>query len=408
MIIVSIAILIAIFAAAVWLPLNMGLIGLAAALGVGSLAGLSVKDVLAGFPADLFLTLLGITYLFGIASRNGAIDWLVARASHRLGHRTGFIPALVFMVSAVLTALGAVGPAAVAVVAPIALRMARAHGFSALMMGLMVVHGAQAGAFSPISIYGGITNKVLARTGITPQPEYLFLASAGFNAAIALAIWLWYARTRGANATATAIHEAEAPEALSRDGAWTLAGLAALAIGALLFKVEIGFMALMVIIALAIVAPRTQDGALKQVDWSTILLISGIVIYVGVLERIGAITAVSNAIGTVGSAALAALLLCYLAGTVSAFASSTALLGVVIPLAAPLLGSGALPAMGVVAAICISNTIVDTSPFSTNGALIVGNTPEDERPALLRKLLGYSALVVALGPLLAWGVFVGL
>lgn len=405
MIILSVAILVAIFAAAVWLPLNMGLIGLAAALGVGAMAGLSAKDVLAGFPADLFLTLLGITYLFGIASRNGAIDWLVARASHRLGHRTGFIPALVFTVTAALTALGAVGPAAVAVVAPIALRMARAHGFSALMMGLMVVHGAQAGAFSPISIYGGITNKVMLRTGIPPQPEYLFLASAAFNAAIALAIWLWYARHRTA-ATATP-HEAEAAETLSRDGAWTLASLAALATGALLFKVEIGFMALLVILALAVVAPRTQDGALKQVDWSTILLISGIVIYVGVLEKIGAITAVSNAIGTVGSAALAALLLCYLAGTVSAFASSTALLGVVIPLAAPLLGTGAVPVMGVIAALCISNTIVDTSPFSTNGALIVGNTPEEDRPALLRKLLAYSALVVALGPLLAWAVFVG-
>jgi Na+/H+ antiporter NhaD/arsenite permease-like protein len=405
MIILSVAILVAIFAAAVWLPLNMGLIGLAAALGVGAMAGLSAKDVLAGFPADLFLTLLGITYLFGIASRNGAIDWLVARASHRLGHRTGFIPALVFTVTAALTALGAVGPAAVAVVAPIALRMARAHGFSALMMGLMVVHGAQAGAFSPISIYGGITNKVMLRTGIPPQPEYLFLASAAFNAAIALAIWLWYARHR--TAAAATPHEAEAPETLSRDGAWTLAGLAALATGALLFKVEIGFMALLVILALAVVAPRTQDGALKQVDWSTILLISGIVIYVGVLEKIGAITAVSNAIGTVGSAALAALLLCYLAGTVSAFASSTALLGVVIPLAAPLLGTGAVPVMGVIAALCISNTIVDTSPFSTNGALIVGNTPEEDRPALLRKLLAYSALVVALGPLLAWAVFVG-
>lgn len=405
MIILSVAILVAIFAAAVWLPLNMGLIGLAAALGVGAMAGLSAKDVLTGFPADLFLTLLGITYLFGIASRNGAIDWLVARASHRLGHHTGFIPVLVFTVTAALTALGAVGPAAVAVVAPIALRMARAHGFSALMMGLMVVHGAQAGAFSPISIYGGITNKVLARTGIVPQPEYLFLASAAFNATMALAIWLWYARHRAASASAA--HEIEAPQALTRDGAWTLTGLAALAAGALLFKIDIGFMALIVIIALAMVAPRTQDGALKQVDWSTILLISGIVIYVGVLEKIGAIGAVSAAIGTVGSAALAALLLCYLAATVSAFASSTALLGVMIPLAAPLLGAPGIPAMGVIAALCIANTIVDTSPFSTNGALIVGNTPEPDRPDLLRKLLIYSALVVAFGPLLAWAVFVG-
>lgn len=406
MILLSVAILIVIFAASVWLPVNMGLIGLAAALGLGVfVGGLSVKDVLAGFPTDLFLTLLGITYLFGIASRNGAIDWLVARAAALLGRHTALLPLLVFVVAGVLTALGAVGPAAVAVVAPIALRFARSHGFSSLMMGLLVVHGAQAGAFSPISIYGGITNKVLASSGIEPDPMYLFLASAAFNAALALVIWAFYARREAASGVT---HEgiAEAPPVLGRDGAWTLAGLAALAIGALLFKIDIGFMALMVILALAIVAPRTQDGALKQVDWSTILLISGIVIYVGLMERLGTLAAVSDMIGQVGSPALAVLLLCYLAGVVSAFASSTALLGVMIPLAVPLLAGSQLSVMAVISALCIANTIVDTSPFSTNGALIVGNSPEAERPAMLRKLLGYAALIVGVGPLLAWAVFV--
>ena len=62
----------------------------------------------------------------------------------------------------------------------------------------------------------------------------------------------------------------------------------------------------------------------------------------------------------------------------------------------------------VVAAICIANTIVDTSPFSTNGALIVGNASEEDRPAILRKLLVYAAIVVGVGPLLAWAAFVGL
>ncbi|MFM6832046.1 MAG: SLC13 family permease, partial [Novosphingobium sp.] len=405
MIILSVVILLAIFAAAVWLPVNMGLIGLAAALGLGVfVAGLPVKDVLAGFPADLFLTLLGITYLFGIASRNGAIDWLVARTAHALGRHTALLPALVFMVAGVLTALGAVGPAAVAIVAPIGLRFARIHGFSALMMGLLVVHGAQAGSFSPISIYGGITNKVLASSGIAPDPMFLFLASAAFNAAIALLIWAFFAR-RTAAALAEA-HDIPLPMALTRDQAWTLAGLAALATGALLFKVDIGFMALIVILGLAVVAPRTQDGALKYVDWSTILLISGIVIYVSLLDRLGTLDAVSAMIGTVGSAALAVLLLCYLAGVVSAFASSTALLGVIIPLAVPVLAGSALSPIAVVSAIAIANTIVDTSPFSTNGALIVANSPEDERPAMLHKLLVYAAIIVGLGPLAAWAVFV--
>ena len=64
-----------------------------------------------------------------------------------------------------LTAVGAVSPGAVAIIAPIALGFAAQHGISPLLMGLMVVHGAQAGGFSPISIYGGITNGVVVGCG---------------------------------------------------------------------------------------------------------------------------------------------------------------------------------------------------------------------------------------------------
>ena len=97
------------------------------------------------------------------------------------------------------------------------------------MMGLMAVHGAQAGSFSPISIYGGIVNKVLERNAIVPAPMFLFWSSAAFNAVVALIIWTVYARrAQIAHAHLPADgHRSPAPAALDRDGAWTLAGLAA-------------------------------------------------------------------------------------------------------------------------------------------------------------------------------------
>ena len=38
--------------------------------------GAKTSEVLAGFPADLFVILVGVTYLFAIAKRNGTVDWL--------------------------------------------------------------------------------------------------------------------------------------------------------------------------------------------------------------------------------------------------------------------------------------------------------------------------------------------
>ena len=71
-----------------------------------------------------------------------------------------------FGISAVLTAVGAVSPGAVAIIAPIALGFALKYSINPLLMGLMVIHGAQAGGFSPISIYGGITNRIVAKAGL--------------------------------------------------------------------------------------------------------------------------------------------------------------------------------------------------------------------------------------------------
>ncbi len=48
---------------------------------------------------------------------------------------------------------------------------------------------------------------------------------------------------------------------------------------------------------------------------------------------------------------LAALALFYVAGVVSAFASSTALLGVLVPLAVPFMAQGEVGAVGMVSAI---------------------------------------------------------
>ncbi len=63
------------------------------------------------------------------------------------------------------------------------------------------------------------------------------------------------------------------------------------------------------------------------------LLIAGIITYVGVMEKAGTVNYVANGISSLGMPLLVALLLCFTGAIVSAFASSTALLGAIIPLA---------------------------------------------------------------------------
>ncbi len=407
--VLSILVLAIMFAIATALPVNIGALAFAAAFIVGNVAGgMTPAEIFSGFPGDLFVTLVGITYLFAIAQKNGTIDLLVAGAVRLVRGRVAAIPWIMFLVAAVLTALGALGPAAVAILAPIALRFAAQHRISPLMMGLMVIHGAQAGAFSPTSVYGGIVNGVVAKAGLASDPGALFLSSLAFNFAIAVVVFLVLGGLeclRRSPEPAPEVPSAPAPGFTPQIIA-TLGGLIALAVCSLGLGFNVGLVAVTIAVGLTLLSPGEQKGAVDKISWSTVLLICGVITYVAVMQKIGAVDLTGKAISGLPSPLLAGLLLCFTAAVVSAFASSTALLGVLIPLGAPLLMEGQIGAVGLVCAISISTTIVDTSPFSTNGALVVANASAEERDRLLRGLLIYTAVIAVAGPLLAYGLLV--
>ena len=85
---IAFAVLIGAFAIGSFTRINAGLIATVAAFGVGTLvAGLSVKDVIAQFPAGLFFILVGATLLFAIVRINGTIDLLADWAELLAGNR---------------------------------------------------------------------------------------------------------------------------------------------------------------------------------------------------------------------------------------------------------------------------------------------------------------------------------
>ncbi|MHA7145271.1 SLC13 family permease [Arthrobacter sp. TmT3-37] len=443
----SIIILAAMFLIATLLPINMGALAFVGAFLLGAVVlGMETDDIIAEFPGGLFLTLVGVTYLFAIAQNNGTIDLLVQGAVKLVRNRVALIPWVMFLITAVITAVGALGPAAVAIMAPVALGFAARHKISPLLMGMMVVHGAQAGGFSPIAVYGVIVNDIVGESGFESSPLAVFLSSFIFNLLIAVVLFIVLGgRTLLSSRISHFVEEAAearlnaSPGARRADVAYkgtgsgtygprdpagdgavavkaredrisqaaTIVGLIALAVIALGFQVDVGFVAITVAVLLALISPKAQSGAVNKIAWSTVLLICGMLTFVGVLTEAGTIEYVSDGVAGLGAPLLAALLICYIGAVVSAFASSTAILAALIPLAIPFLETGAVSAVGVVCALAVSSTIVDVSPFSTNGALVLANAPEGtDKDRFYKQILGYGALVVVAGPIIAWLVLV--
>lgn len=171
----------------------MGVLGFIAAFLVGTIVvEESTDDVVAGFPGDLFIILLGVTYLFAIARNNGTVDWLVRAAVRAVGGRIAYIPWVMFLVTAALTAFGSVVPAAVAIMAPVGLGFAAKYRINPVLMGLLIINGASAGGFSPLSVFGSIVNGVVERENLAENQTLLFLSSFVFNALLSVGVYLLF------------------------------------------------------------------------------------------------------------------------------------------------------------------------------------------------------------------------
>ncbi|HEV7963442.1 MAG TPA: SLC13 family permease, partial [Actinoplanes sp.] len=204
--------------------------------------------------------------------------------------------------------------------------------------------------------------------------------------------------------TGTAV---EAPLALDRDRTLTLVGLLGLAVAALFFDLNVGLVAVTVAAILTLLSPESAKNAIDHVAWPTVLLVCGIVMYVGVMQSIGTIDWLGKEVATVGAPLVAAIVICFIGGAVSAFASTTGILGALIPLAVPFLsGTDAVGAVGLITALALSSSIVDSSPFSTSGALTVANAPDDRRDYVYKGLMRWGFSMVVIIPVLTWLIFV--
>ena len=399
-------------------PVNLGVLALVMTFLVGSIvAGEDAREMYTGFPVDLFVLLAGVTYLFAIASSNGTVQRIVEGAARLVKDRRALVPWVVFIVASLPAMAGALGSAGVALLAPIALRLARRYDIDRRMIGLMVVHGAAAGNFSPLNVLSAIIHQAAARNGIEMFPLALFLPNLAYNVVLAVVIFFVFGGLRLTSRAVANVASAPAvssdlveqpPVPLRIDQACTLLALVGVAVGAIVFGLSIGFLAFTAAAILHLRFPASSGEAEKKIAWSVVLLVCGIVTYVAALQRYGTVEAVGVGIAGLTSPLVTALLFCVVAAVTSAFASSAGILGVIVPLAVPFMAQGHIEPTGLVIALAISATVVDSTPFSTVGALVVANAEDEERAGIYKGLLLWGAAMVVTSPLLTWLIFIAL
>lgn len=414
----AIAIFIAVFAIAALRGVHLGIMMFAAGAGAGVwLAGMPLRDVVRGFPVNIMVLLVGVTYFFAIAHVNGTIDRLIKRVLARVGGNAVVLPLVFFCLTASIAAMGS--PLAGLMMAPLGLPMARRQGADPVLMALAIGNGITAGAFAPTSLFGIVSYGTARQAGINLNPFTLFAVSLVANLLVMLAAYALFGRTlditrRAAPASpaAGAVESgaiANAP--FTRSQVATVVCMLGLIVTVLATALagldpDIGVFAFAFGAVLALIDPVSGKAAVARIDWSTVLLVGGIVTFAGVLQTMGAVDLLGHAATGIGAPMLASLVICMIGALVSAFASTTGILAAVVPLAVPLVAGGNVAGWALISALAVCAALVDVSPFSTTGATLIASAHEDERARMTSVLTRWGLGMVVIGPVVLVGTLV--
>jgi Na+/H+ antiporter NhaD/arsenite permease-like protein len=395
-------------------PLNIGTLSIGLALLIGWVGHVKVATILQGFPTNLLILLGGTTYLFSIAQANGTLDKLARYAVASVRGRSALLPIALFFVAFGLSALGPGQITTSAILAPTAMIIADRVGINPLLMALVVGNGAQAGAMSPLAPPGVISAGILAKHGLTGVGGVLWLNMLIVHVVVTVIAYFLFGGLRlwregGALAAVGADRTTEVV-ALDRSQVATLAGIATLAVGALFFKLDIGFGAFLIGAVLALFKCVDEGKAIKAMPWNTILMVTGVTVLVNLMSNVGGMELFAKLIAKMSTAGTVTLVAGFWAGLVSAYASTT---GVILPAFLPMaptllkqLGAASGDLLPLVSSIIVCGFVVDLSPLSTTGAVFIANAgPKADKNRLFRDMLVWGLSMSVVGAVVSWIAF---
>ena len=399
--------LLVVFVLPVVTDINVGLVAFIVAIFLGGLVlDLTPQEIVQGFPTQMFVLIVGVTLLLAVADKNGTVDWVVGSMLSLTGGRLVLLPIVLFVTAFITSSLG---PGAAPVLFVIGAGLVGRYGLSPLLVGAMVIHGTQSGAYSPIAPYGVVISQLAADQAISYQPWTLYAAVVVFHLLLGCAAFMALGglNLRGAG-FAGEIGATSQPDSPSYIRYLTLCGFAGLLVAVVGFGWHLGFVALVVAFVLLLFSDRTlRKESVNSVAWPIVLVITGVLTYVSLIQQAGAIEWLANHAGSIADDSIVALMLNYLVSIVTGVASTIGTIGILVPLSAPLMESGAIDGTGLLTSMAVTAAVSDISPFSTWGALFLASVAGvADRERVLRSQLLYTGVMVAVMPLVAWLCFV--
>ena len=371
--VISLVVLAAVVAVGFIKKVNLGFFAMGAAFVLGLAGGMSASEIADGFNSSMFVTLVGVTFLFGMASNNGTLDLFSKKVVALVGRHTVFIPILMFVLSAFISAIGPGHIAAGVLMTTFAMYLAFEMKINPMATALYAKLGANAGCASILSMTGILAKSLSEPMGYSGFSLHLFLTTLLSGFVFTLVVYMGY---KGYKVKAdNPMKLSEIPK-FNRDQLLTIAAIIVMVVCCIGFKLDTGLFAFAAAGVLVLLGAVDEKKAIKTIPWGTLILICGMGVLVNVIHTLGGITLISDFLTSFMSEGTATPILAATSGILSWVSSTT---GVVMPTMYPIaasvcetFGSG-VSYVELISAITATSFAAAISPLSTGGAIIMSS-----------------------------------
>lgn len=410
MAVISLIVLVIVVAIGFIKKVNIGFLSIGAAVLLGMAGGMSSKEIVAGFDTSLFVTLVGVTFLFGMASINGTLELISKKIIALVGRRTFLIPILMFFLSAGISALGPGHIAAGILMTTFAVYLALEMKINPFATALYAKLGANAGCASPLSLTGVLAKGLSEPLGYSGFGVHLFATTLISGFVFTLVVYVIY---KGYKVTAdNPMKLSELPK-FDKKQLFTILVMAVLVILCIGFQMDVGTLAFVGAAILVLTGCVDEKKGIKNIPWGTLLMITGVGVLVNVMDTLGGISLISDFLMSVMTKTTAVPIMAATSGILSWVSSTT---GVVMPtlypVAAEIASNIGANYVELISAITATSFAAAISPLSTGGAIILSSYSAakeleiDEQNRLFKTLFLLSVANVAINVVMAaLGVF---
>lgn len=387
---------------------NTGFLAIAFAYLIGCfILGMSVKDVIAGWPLSTMFVIFSVSLFYNFALVNGTLEKTARYLLYACRRYPGMLPFALYLASTCIAALGAGFFTVMAFMAPVTLMVSKEAKMNPLIGAVAINCGANSGANLMTSgngiVFRGLMDEIGLAGSSFSYTAVIFIMGIVFSLLLIALLRFVPKGNRQIGQGMTF----EKPEPFTFKQKLNLYLMLIMLVLVLAFpilhiilpdaivisyinsKLDVGLVAVIFSVIALFMKLAPQKEVISKVPWNTIILICGVGMLINVAIAAGTIDLLSTWVGSNLPSWLVPIAFGVVGAVMGFFAS---VIGVVCPALFPLVPSlaattGINPLVLIVCIVLGGQSSV-ISPFSSGGSLILGScNAEEEYNTMFSQLL---------------------